>query len=224
MNAMQVIQTYETTISSNDGNRGIACLVVPVRSIPKNESDFQGEDRARRIGLQPIERVSPSQLPYAVAALIAASEQEANPLELYHKILQAPVSAASELVGIETFQFAEEISCLPVVPFEQSPMDFASFAEIYATAGAVGLGAYAGFVAAGSTALLFVTIPAGMILFGAAAGIALGLQNGLKERVRKWLSGEPATDPGDTIPDLTITVDEDEGLVNIGGVVLPIRK
>jgi len=96
----------------------------------------------------------------------------------------------SDRLGIETFQFAEQVSYARLIPFEESPIELTALSTLFTEAGGVGVGAYAGWVIADSMPLLFLTVPAGMVLFGAAAGIAFGLQDALKRRVQTWLSGE----------------------------------
>jgi hypothetical protein len=45
-------------------------------------------------------------------------------------------------------------------------------------------------VAFGTGPLLFITVPAGMVIFGAAKGIGKALEEGLYERLVTWLRGE----------------------------------
>jgi hypothetical protein len=57
-----------------------------------------------------------------------------------------------------------------------------------------GIGAYVGFVLTGPapTALLLISVPAGMIICGAAKGIADALENGLRDRLLRFLRGKAA--------------------------------
>jgi hypothetical protein len=54
-------------------------------------------------------------------------------------------------------------------------------------ASGMGIGAYVGFVAAGSGPLLLITVPAGMIICGAAAGIGKAIEDGLYQRILKMM-------------------------------------
>lgn len=65
-----------------------------------------------------------------------------------------------------------------------------SIGNIVLKASGTGMGAFTGFVLAGDTPLLFILVPAGMILFGAAAGVARALEEGLRERVLKLIRSE----------------------------------
>jgi hypothetical protein len=72
-------------------------------------------------------------------------------------------------------RFAEYVSYARVIPFEQSPLGAESLAAIAANAvkgGTVTIGATIGFIAAGPTSLLLITVPAGIILCGAAVSFS----------------------------------------------------
>jgi hypothetical protein len=93
-------------------------------------------------------------------------------------------------IGANYLQFAEMLTFAPLVPFEQSPISLDSVASVISKASGVGLGAYAGFVVVVNSPLIFVTVPAGMIIFGAAHGVADALQKGLRDRVLKLMKGK----------------------------------
>jgi hypothetical protein len=215
-----MIQTFDTVVTDINGTHSAVCHVVPARSIPDREADYQGLARAKRIGLQPIMAISSSQLPFAIGALITANKQKENPIKLYRKVLETPLSDVALLLGEDSFKFAEEISQLSFIPFEQSPIELASFSKLFSEVGAVGLGAYAGWVVAGPTPLLFLTVPAGMVLFGAAAGFATGCEKGLKERVRRWIAGE---DSEITDPSVHVDIEFLEDAIEIGNTILDIQ-
>ena len=62
---------------------------------------------------------------------------------------------------------------------------------MFSEAGGVGVGTYAGWVIAGGAGpMLFVWVPAGMLLFGLATGIAMGIQNGLRDRIYNAIMGK----------------------------------
>jgi hypothetical protein len=70
-----------------------------------------------------------------------------------------------------------------MIPFQESPLDLHSLAELTVKATGVGIGAYAGFVASGGTPLVLITVPLGMVLVGAAAGLGRALEEGLRKRI-----------------------------------------
>jgi hypothetical protein len=80
-------------------------------------------------------------------------------------------------------QLCNEAAFSKLIPFQESPIDLHSLAELAVKATGVGLGAYAGFVASGGTPLVLITVPAGMILCGAAAGFGRALEEGLRTRI-----------------------------------------
>ena len=47
-----------------------------------------------------------------------------------------------------------------------------------------------GFAVGGGSVAVFVLVPAGMILFGASAGLARGLEEGIRERVKRMIAGK----------------------------------
>lgn len=62
---------------------------------------------------------------------------------------------------------------------------------MFSEAGGVGVGTYAGWVIAGGAGpMLFAWVPAGMLLFGTAAGIAMGIQEGLRKRICNVIMGK----------------------------------
>src|SRR5262245_51923621 len=103
--------------------------------------------------------------------------------------------------GISAFaaadmRFAEVIAFDEVVPVEHSPLKAEALATLVTKATGAGLGAFAGFVAFGASPLLLVTVPAGMIICGAAKGVADALESGLRERLMELLRGKKATKRG----------------------------
>src|SRR5262249_29369501 len=87
-------------------------------------------------------------------------------------------------------RFAEKVSFEPLIPFEGSPLTSESLAKLATTATGAGFGAFVGFVAFGSGPLLLITVPAGMVICGAAKGIAQALEDGLRDRLLRWIKGE----------------------------------
>ena len=92
-----------------------------------------------------------------------------------------------DLSAVEAFAFAEYLAFSPVIPFEASPLEAASLAGMLTSASGMSAGAAAGFLAAGPTPLALVTVPAGMIIGGAAAGVARALEEGLRSRIMRRL-------------------------------------
>lgn len=187
---MAIIQIYETTILEHESDCGLGLLVVPARSMPMNELRATPAELLERLDLEMGERVSPRDVVKAIAALLWGQMDRGHPLEIYSALLDRDMGG---IIGDRAvIQFAEEASFARLVPFEQSPIDLESIVSLFTKASStsgVALGAYAGWAVAGPTPLLFVSVTGGMLLFGAAAGIASALQEGLRYRFLRWLKG-----------------------------------
>lgn len=77
-----------------------------------------------------------------------------------------------------------------VIVVEQSPIDLKSIHDILASGSGAAIGALIGFSIA-SGPLLLIAVPTGMLVCGAAAGLAKGLEEGLRVRTNRWLVGAP---------------------------------
>jgi hypothetical protein len=77
----------------------------------------------------------------------------------------------------------------PCIVIEQSPPELASLAGLLKQGGGVAVGAFVGLHAA-SGPMLLVTVPAGIIIVGAAAGLGSALEAGLRDLLLKFMQGE----------------------------------
>ncbi|HEY2620022.1 MAG TPA: hypothetical protein VGI78_21950, partial [Acetobacteraceae bacterium] len=78
----------------------------------------------------------------------------------------------------------------PAIIVERSPPTAETVMSLLSKGSGVAIGAYLGFHTVGDSPLfLYAAVPGGMLLCCTAAGIAEGLQFGLRERVFSWLSG-----------------------------------
>lgn len=181
---MEVKQTYETEVSLTE-DLGIRAITIPARNF--NIEDFSTLDQvAERLGIRLLEEVELGWIQRAIVTLLLAENQDD---------LEDWKSRRSYLLGKlangpEVYKFAEYISMTAVFPFENSPLKAESIGSLLTKAGGYGAGAYIGFAVAGTTPLLFIAVPAGMIICGAAAGIAQGLEEGLRERISRFIRGQ----------------------------------
>jgi hypothetical protein len=83
-----------------------------------------------------------------------------------------------------------------VVPVELSPLGAESLAGVLTKAGGGAVGLVVGVASSGGTPLLLLTVPAGMILCGAAAGIASALEQGLRRALLRKLGVEEGQGAG----------------------------
>lgn len=99
------------------------------------------------------------------------------------------IPAMLERVESRHFAFAEYLISARIIPFEQSPLSAESLGNIAASTSVTGVGAVVGYLIAGPTPLLLITVPAGIIICGAAAGVARGLEDGLRRRITRFIKG-----------------------------------
>lgn len=186
---MLVKQVFETTIYDTDTNLEGRFIVVPrlaYDSMPENTDSFRW--LAEELDLR-IERKIKS--PSALSVEFAQCFLHENP-EFQADIQQGKViTDASSEAFVESVKFSEVLAFAPVVPFQRNPLNLEALASVITGATGVGLGAFAGFViGSGGSALILITVPAGMIIFGAAAGIARALEEGLRDRLKKMIKGK----------------------------------
>jgi hypothetical protein len=179
-------QIYETTVHDIDTGLEGRFLVVPRSAYSRMpETDGAFRELAETLGLRIEHQVEPTALAVEFAQCLLADDPR------FREAIER--RRAGEAVSPEPFvehiKFAEVLAFGPVVPFQRNPLNLEAVASIITGASGVGLGAFAGFVIAGGSPLILVTVPAGMIIFGAAAGIAKALEEGLRERLREKIKG-----------------------------------
>jgi hypothetical protein len=180
---LALAQVFSTTLSDRAGGAQLGFITVPSRSWDNPPSPPLAESVVRSLELSNVRSI----------------QSEFEIVELFHRALSAEYdyfdaahgtpgpAAASRLLN----QFVEQAVFTDVVPFEESPLELTSIAALIKQATGVGLGAYVGFlVAGGPTPLLFLTIPAGMVIMGTASGVAKALEVGLNYRLLR-LMGVP---------------------------------
>lgn len=180
---MHIAQTYESTIVDAASGISAHVMVVPARSLPSPLPE-DAKDLFEQLGLRLVARLRPAGLSMYVLSVLSP-----DPLHQPEDPDRPPIIKVPDNVTAEQLEFAEYLTCARVVPFEESPLSAESIGSIVTKASGTSIGAFMGFVVAGNTPLLFVFVPAGMILFGAAAGVASALEQGLRERVLKLIRG-----------------------------------
>jgi hypothetical protein len=195
----QLVQTYESSISDALGNWGFSYIVIPRRSLEIHPLSTDPADVCVELDLNSVQshyEVGLSDLPIAIAAILLAQKTGMSAIEIY----DGPSSLEPPLIDeyYRALAFAQGAAYSDVIPFEQSPLEATSLASTLIKGGGTGVGAFIGWVLAGPTPLLLITVPAGMILCGAASGVAAGLQQGLRERISLWLTGHGTKATGKT--------------------------
>lgn len=199
---MQVMQLYETRLIGKTSDHAAHVIVVPARcfSAPVPPADapnvsqtaFQTRDVLDDLELQEVAPVAPHHLAQALAMLVSPSMPtdalKGQLSNLGEKVAGLPCSA--EPYAKADIEFAEQLAFACDIPFENSPLSGETLIKLVTKATGAGIGAFAGFVAFGTSPFLLIMVPAGMVLCGAAKGIAEALESGLRERLTDWLKGK----------------------------------
>ena len=198
---MRMLQIFETTIFSDSSEHAIHAIVVPQRSFAGTDLVVNVDSIVAALGLQKLTlpTITASSLGPAFAVIASPTVPQTELTAHLMTALQVPVPAAVITPTIVTpldRDFGELAAFDNLVPFELSPINLESIGKLVVSATGAGIGAYAGFVLAGPTPLLFVAIPAGMIICGAAKGIADALEQGLRQKRLQFLrsGAEPGID------------------------------
>ena len=180
-----IFQTYETTIMSRDSEHAMQVLVVPKASMPPMPDPLPVETVLKELELGKLAITDPSNLAHHLAVLFSPGLPQIELLQAMTTAVMAPIESYQP--SGDDLRFAELMSFERLIPFEESPLELESLAKLATTASGAGLGAYLGFVVFGASPLLFIAVPAGIILCCAARGVGQGLEEGLRDRVREWL-------------------------------------
>jgi len=179
---MDPVQIYETTIYNRE-RRGQAFtfLTIPSRSLPDGEVPpvkrlaqdlgvlfMDDGPRAFRRNLRS----------WGLPFLIDGALGRRDSFHFYFD----PDTPFGEKQGPS--RFAEYLSFEAVVPFESSPLGPKSLATLVGATGTAG--AALGY-AAGADPIVLVTVPAGIVIAGAAIGIGAGAAVGFAEGIRHQL-------------------------------------
>ncbi len=176
---MKIVKIYETEIYHPEG---ISFKIISVPTKLNSNNPQKLSQILEILNLKEYEEVKPGFLVRAIATILAA--KDIKDLEnwksirsiLHNKFEKKPYY----------YELAEYATMANIIPFESSPLSGESLGNLVNIAG-YGIGAYVGIVTAGSTPLLFITVPLGMIICGAAAGVARALEEGLKNKILKLL-------------------------------------
>ncbi len=204
---MKVLEIYENTVFNDRTNHGFQVISVPARSFVKSDQ-LEPEVINRAIGFAPICNVIASDLTWILAAILAEQPDLVRDLALSTK---NDGNERNEYLfnlvrDSEPFLFAEEMVFGKHVIFEQSPISLESVGNLVRNASGIGIGAYIGLIVGENSPMLLVTVPAGMLICGSAAGVARALEEGLKIRILRLLRGDK--DPEDDIKQLDLDDDK----------------
>jgi hypothetical protein len=190
---LEVAQLYETTLVDNVSNLSAHFVVVPTRSMAKG-SYFAPTPPLEALGLMPLADVPLGGVVRSLAACLRAEDVEeflqifdaGFEEELTQRIVHPP----------EYLAFAEYLTFARIVPFEESTLSADSLGNIL-TAQFHGMAQFVDYEAGEHTPLLFVAVPAGLVICGATTGVAKALEKGLRGRVLRLLEKRSDEERGD---------------------------
>jgi hypothetical protein len=176
---MDPVQVYETTIYNRE-RRGqkFSFITIPARSLPDGEVPSINEvaRNLRVLFMDDGPRAFRRNLrPWGLPFLIDGALGRRDSFRFYFD----PDTPFGEKQGPS--RFAEYLAFEAVVPFESSPLGAKALATLVGTTGSAG--AALGY-AATSDPIVLLTVPAGIVIAGAALGVGAGLATGLADAVR----------------------------------------
>jgi hypothetical protein len=179
-------QYYTTTIFDPDGAGEATFIVAPKSAFAEQELGERPESIGELFGAAQMHRVSEAFDIWPALAVVLAEDQGA--IELLEKSSPEEwLQALARVAPSAKRGFASYCASAPVVPFEESPLIAASLVSLISKATPTAAGALVGFIVAGPSPLALIVMPAGMIVFGTASGVARGLQEGLADKIKKAL-------------------------------------
>lgn len=195
---MRPVQLFETTIYNAD-RRGEAFtfITVPARSFSDEVPAI--ENVADALGVLFMEPDTPRAFrrnlrPWGLPFLLDGALGRRAPFRFYFD----PDVPFREKQGPSSF--AEYLAFEARIPFESSPLGGKTLTALVTASGSAG--AALGY-AATSDPIVLVTVPAGIVIGGAALGVGAGLATGLAEVVHQGvcrLMGVPGHEPPDQQP------------------------
>ncbi|WP_447599967.1 hypothetical protein [Nitrospira sp. Nam80] len=190
---MKTLQIYETTIIAETSQHAAHIVVLPSRSFREFNSDMPVGDILPELGMRLITaQINPSNITRALAVALSSSvsTEEVDQLLVSASNGKIEMRSGVAVVAASDLTFAEVVGFDDVIPIEQSPLKAEALVTLVTKASGAGVGAFVGFVAFGASPMLLVTVPAGMIICGAAKGVSDALEAGLREKLLQWLKGK----------------------------------
>jgi hypothetical protein len=177
-------QTLATMIADDRSGAQAAFQVYPADplGIPSPPADYRRGARSLSPLLADLEWEDG---PYSVERT-----ENALAIAMANSLLVDPEERAARTVRPDVLEFSFFLVREPVLPFRGSPIEGKALAELLAARGpgtGAAAGAFLGWLVGGPSPLLFITIPGGMIVGGAAWGVATALERGLHDKVLRWL-------------------------------------
>ncbi len=191
---LDIARLHESEVRDRVTGLGVRFITLPAGSLVAPDVLEDPSDAMGSLGLEQLsEPLNPSLVPYAVASILQREDASAA-VEHFGLVLEHREAFHSD--HPEVLAFAEYVTYANVVPVEHSPLSLDSLGNLLASRSGAAAGVGVGImVAGGPTPLLLVTVPLGMIIVGSAKGIADGLEDGFRYRIRR-LMGVPSDSLG----------------------------
>jgi hypothetical protein len=179
-------QYFQTTVFDPEGAGEATFIVAPRSAFATPELLDQPDQVAGILGAGSLHEIREALDIWPALAVVLSGDEpalallEARPAEDWLEVLAKVAPSAKR-------GFASYCASASVIPFEESPLAATSLISVISKATATTLGAAVGFLITGATPLALVVVPAGMIIFGSADGVARGLQQGLEYKVKNVL-------------------------------------
>jgi hypothetical protein len=182
---MGLREGFSTTIYSSDGK-----LSTEVLFLPRADMQLSGRDQEeyvlKTLDTRRLEPFKPGRDAKSKLALFFAGSELTDPKFLQEWESRGTSRIRREVHVKQTHEvFAKEILTSSRIPIEESPLTGISFHEVMNKASAAGLGSWVAWSAVGPSPYLFIAVPAGIVLVSAAIGIGKGLEEGLRERIKR---------------------------------------
>jgi hypothetical protein len=171
-----VVQFYETEVADRESGLTASFIVVPSSALGYQPDEPPGG----LIDIIDLLNSEAAALSYYLWAVVTSDTVEEAMQKIGGTLLPSPLPD-------EERAFFDSLAYSAVVPTEQSPLDKESLAELLSAASQASrrwtVGAAIALGAVSGRPLLLLYVPAGIILIGAARGIAEALHVGLRERI-----------------------------------------
>lgn len=193
---LNVSQIYETTLSDSESDLSAHFVVVTARSLGGSSYLFRG--LLERLGLLRFADVPSGRVVHSLAACLVSEDAE-DFMRRFDGLFEEESRHGS--VGLPAhFAFAEYLTFARVIPFEWStPLSADSLGNIL-TAQGRGQAGYMYYEETG-TPVLFVAVPAGMVICGSSRKMVEALEAGLRRRILEFVKDRPGEErAGDEAP------------------------
>jgi len=193
-------QMFSTQISSEQGKHTFQYLMYPAEPARVRVADVSKHDAVTRLG------ASPTITDLAAELASWADENGRTPplvgedigsfVSFVSQILQADMVAPDN----EVEAFARYLAGADLLPFRSSPLLGESIVNLLQRfSPGTGVGAVMGYYLSPHAPLILLTVPGGMIIGGAAYGVASAIERGLHDRVLKLIQPKPAPEDEERI-------------------------